>query len=97
MEKSLIIVIVTNPVLGVVKVLGVVWNITEDSYKFKLKNEAIEGLNSINLTIRSILSQGGRIFEVTGFALAFLIRTKIGLEELWRQRFEWDEDLPSAV
>ena len=24
------------------KVLGVVWNITEDSFKFKVKNEAIE-------------------------------------------------------
>lgn len=50
------------------KVLGVVWNITEDSFKFKVKNEAIEGLNSTKLTNRSILSQVERIFDPTGFA-----------------------------
>ena len=50
------------------KVLGVVWNITEDSFKFKVKNEAIEGLNSTKLTKRSILSQVERIFDPTGFA-----------------------------
>ena len=79
------------------KVLGVVWNITEDSFKFKVKNEAIEGLNSTRLTKRSILSQVARIFDPTGFASAFLIRAKIGLQELRRQGFEWDEDLPSEV
>lgn len=50
------------------KVLGVVWNIAEDSFKFKVKNEAIEGLNSTKLTKRSILSQVERIFDPTGFA-----------------------------
>ena len=79
------------------KVLGVVWNITEDSFKFKVKNEAIEGLNSTKLTKRSILSQVERIFDPTGFAWAFLIPAKIRLQELWRQGSEWDEDLPSAV
>lgn len=50
------------------RVLGVVWNITEGSFKFKVKNEAIEGLNSTKLTKRSILSQVERIFDPTGFA-----------------------------
>ena len=34
--------VLTSPVED--KVLGVVWHITEDSLKFKVKNEAIEGL-----------------------------------------------------
>ena len=85
-EKSKVF---TNPVED--KVLGVVWNITEDSFKLKVKNEEIEGLNSTNLTKRSILSQVARILDPIGFASAFLIRAKIGLQELW------DEDLPSAV
>ena len=87
--------VLTGPVED--KVLGVVWNATEDSFKFKVKNEAIEGLNSTKLTKRSILSQVARIFDPIGFASAFLIRAKIGLQDLWRQGFEWDEDLPSAV
>ena len=79
------------------KVLGIVWNITEDSFKFKVKNEAIEVLNSTTLTKRSILSQVAQIFDPIGFTSAFLIRAKIGLQELWRQGFEWDKNLPSAL
>ena len=75
------------------KVLGAVWNITDDSFK----NEAIEGLNSTKLTKRSILSQVAQIFDPTGFRSAFLRPAKIDLQELWRQGSEWDEDLPSAV
>lgn len=70
------------------KELGVVWNITEDSFKFKVKNEEIEGLNSTKLTKRSILSQVARILDPTGFASVFLIRAKIGLQELRRQGFD---------
>lgn len=77
--------------------LGVVLNITEDSFKFKVKTEVIEHLSPTKLTKRSILSQVARIFDPIGFASAFLIQAKIGLQELWRQGFEWDEDLPSAV
>ena len=87
--------VLTSPVED--KVLGVVWHITEDSFKFQVKKEAFEGLNSTELTKRSIFSQVARIFDPIGFASAFLIRAKIGLQELWRQGFEWDEGLPSAV
>jgi len=79
------------------KVLGVVWNITEDSFNFKVKNEAIKVLNPTTLTKRRILSQVGQIFNPIGFASAFLIWAKIGLQELSRQGFEWDKDLPSAL
>ena len=69
------------------KVLGIVWNTTEDSFKFQVKTEAISSLDSTKLTKRSILSQVARIFDPVGFASAFLIRAKIGLQELWRQGF----------
>ncbi|XP_068684829.1 uncharacterized protein [Montipora foliosa] len=48
-------------------------------------------------TKRSILSQIARIYDPVGFAAAFLIRAKIGFQELWQQGYEWDQDLPSAV
>ena len=70
------------------KVLGLLRNIADDSFKFKMKNEAIKGLNSTKLTKRSILSHVARIFDPIGLASAFLIRAKIGLQELWRQGFE---------
>ena len=79
------------------KVLGIVWNSTEDSFKFKVKSETIDCLNSSEWTKRSILSQIARIYDPVGFAAAFLIRAKIGFQELWQQGYEWDQDLPSAV
>ena len=42
------------------KVLGNVWNSTEDSFKFKVKTETIDCLDSTEWTKRSILSQIGR-------------------------------------
>ncbi|XP_068738751.1 uncharacterized protein [Montipora capricornis] len=79
------------------KVLGIVWNSTEDSFKFKVKSETIDCLNSSEWTKRSILSQIARIYDPVGFAAAFLIRAKIGFQELRQQGYEWDEDLPSTV
>ena len=73
------------------------WNSTEDSFKFKVKSETIDCLNSSEWTKRSILSQIARIYDPVGFAAAFLIRAKIGFQELWQQGYEWDQDLPSAV
>ena len=60
------------------KVLGLLRNIADDSFKLKVKNDAIKGLNSTKLTKRSILSHVARIFDPIGFASAFLIRAKIG-------------------
>ena len=72
-------------------------NSTEDSFKFKVKAETIDCLNSSEWTTRSILSQIARISDPVGFAAAFVIRAQIGFQELWQQGYEWDQDLPSAV
>ena len=79
------------------KVLGIVWNSTEDSFKFKVKSETIECLDSTEWTKRSILSQIARIYDPVGFAAAFLIRAKTGFQELWQEGYECDQNLPSAV
>ena len=71
------------------KVLGVVWNITEDSFKFEVKNEAIEGLNSTKLTKESILSQVARIFDHTGFASAFPIPAKMAYKSCGDKDLNW--------
>lgn len=49
------------------------------------------------MTKRKILSKVARVFDPIGFAAAFLIRAKIGLQRLWQQGFEWDEELPSEI
>ena len=54
-------------------------------------------LVDITLTERSVLSQIARIFDPVGFAAAFLVRTKIGMQRLAQQGLEWDQELPSAA
>ena len=51
----------------------------------------------MKLTKRKILSKVAHVFDPTGFAAAFLILAKIGLQRLWQQGFEWDEELPSQI
>ncbi|XP_071481170.1 uncharacterized protein [Diadema antillarum] len=75
------------------KVLGVVWENDSDtfSYKVKLNEDAIQ---AIKMTKRSILSQVARIFDPIGFATPIVIRAKIGLQRLWEEGLNWDDELP---
>ena len=49
------------------------------------------------LTKRKILSQIARIYDPIGFAAAFLIRAKAGMQQLWEGGYEWDEELPAEI
>ena len=46
------------------------------------------------LTKRSVLNRVARIFDPVGFASAFVIRAKIGLQYLWKRKLDWDDELP---
>ena len=47
------------------------------------------------MTKRSILSQIARIFDPLGFAAAFTVKAKIGMQRLWQKGVDWDEQLPA--
>ncbi|XP_015747436.1 PREDICTED: uncharacterized protein LOC107327200 [Acropora digitifera] len=79
------------------KVLGVVWNSHKDMFTLKLKPELLLSQQPAMLSKRTILSQVARIYDTIGFASAFLIRAKIGLQELWEKGVGWDEKLPSET
>ena len=49
------------------------------------------------LSKRKILNQVARIYDPIGFASAFLIRAKIGLQELWEKGIDWGEKLPPEI
>ncbi|XP_068723496.1 uncharacterized protein [Montipora capricornis] len=73
------------------KILGTVWNHAKDMLLFNVNPP-----NDITLTKRTVLSQIARIFDPVGFAAAFLVRAKVGMQRLWQQGLEWDQELPSA-
>ena len=72
--------------------LGTVWNHAKDMLLFNVNPP-----NDITLTKRTVLSQIARIFDPVGFAAAFLVRAKIGMQRLWQQGLDWDQELPSAA
>ena len=69
----------------------------KDTFTFKVKASDLDYSRELKLTKRKILSKVARVFDPIGLAAAFLIRAKIGLQRLWQQRFDWDEELPLDV
>ena len=51
----------------------------------------------LKLTKRMILSQIARIYDPVGFTAAFLIKAKIGLQQLWQKGPDWDQELPEEI
>ncbi len=74
------------------KVLGVAWNSANDNLSFVTKVQCDNPS-----TKRKILSQVAKVYDPIGFATAFLIRAKIGLQELWQMGVDWDDDLPAEI
>jgi len=72
------------------KVLGVAWNNHTEVFTFKVKPELLLFQEPTLLSKRKILSQVARIYDPIGFASAFLIKAKIGLQELWEKGIDWD-------
>ena len=66
----------------------------QDIFKFVIHN--FKGQETVKLTKRLIMSLIARIYDPIGFAAAFQIRAKIGLQELWQRGVDWDEDLPPS-
>jgi len=85
-------------------VLGSTWNNQSDTLSFKVNFELINQITEaeqrqpeVKLTKRLLLSQVARIYDPVGFAAAFLIRAKIGMQVLWQTGVDWDEEPPSAI
>ena len=85
-------------------VLGVIWNNSEDAFSFVVKLDfsrfmpgTIPQKIPLKLTKRMILTQIARIYDPVGFTAAFLIKAKIGLQQLWQKGLYWDQELPEEI
>ena len=86
------------------KVLGMAWNNQEDTLTFSVTSNAVyhvigsgQPLSEGKLTKRVLLTQVAQVYDPLGLAAAFLIRAKIGLQELWQVGVDWDEEPPLAA
>ena len=64
------------------------WNAQSDTFKFK----ALQAYKSS--TNRGVLFIVSSLFDPLGFLSPFVFTAKILLQELWRQKFSWDQEIP---
>ena len=79
------------------KILGVVWDQDRDVFTYKVKPMSTTSAeNQSKLTKRKVLSKIAQIFDPLGFASAFLVNAKIGMQRLWQLGVDWDEELSES-
>ena len=72
------------------RALGVNWNIENDQFGFTIN------LDDKPFTRRGILSMISRIWDPLGLAATFLFKGKILLQDLCKNNYSWDENVPST-
>ena len=80
-----------------VKILGLVWNAKADTLSISLANLSEEIKNVKKVTKRSALSLSSKLFDPLGFVEPITVKTKIMMQQLWKQNVKWDEILPKNV
>ncbi|CAG2215236.1 unnamed protein product [Mytilus edulis] len=78
-----------------VKILGMIWNTEKDTISFHKVN--VTDIKEPNITKREILSQSSRIYDPMGLLSPVSVRAKILMQDLWKDKLEWDEPLPLNV
>ena len=78
------------------RILGLHWNPKEDAFHYNLKfhkvpKEVVEGRR--NPTKREILKLVMAIFDPLGFLAHYTVHVKILLQDIWRLKLDWDEQL----
>ncbi|XP_045501144.1 uncharacterized protein LOC123698533 [Colias croceus] len=77
---------------GIVKALGVQWNLGTDRFEYNFSLESIETDNVI-ITKRNILSDIQKLFDPLGWIAPCIVLAKILMQKLWLEKANWDEDL----
>ncbi len=78
---------------GNIKLLGLRWIPNRDSMSVVLKLEPLP----TTITKRIMLSEIASIFDVLGILSPVTIRSKLLMQELWREKTPWDSPIPSEL
>ncbi|XP_050669608.1 uncharacterized protein LOC126968633 [Leptidea sinapis] len=73
------------------KVLGLKWIPTTDTFTFTISS------TSVGSTKRAILSTIARLFDVLGFVAPVILYAKLLIQELWLAKVEWDQEPPETI
>ena len=73
------------------RVLGIEWCVESDAFRFRIT------LKDKPFTRRGILSTVSSIYDPLGFAAPFLLQGKRILQELCKEKIEWDDPVPEEL
>ena len=71
--------------------LGVLWNIEEDVFKFKVN------MKEKPKTRRDMLSTLSSVYDPLGFVAPFILHGKRILQHLSDENLQWDEMVPQSI
>ena len=83
--------------LLVERTLGLCWDQENDIFTFwgsclvKRNADTTQSLVTKQEVLRTIMS----IFDPLGFLVSYLVTAKVLLQEVWRARIDWDNELPT--
>ena len=77
------------------QILGLQWNVYNDTVQ--LKDVIISKENAGKLTKRSLLSKLSQVFDPLGLFTPITIRGKMLLQQAWKLKLDWDDDLPDEI
>ncbi|GFW07909.1 integrase catalytic domain-containing protein [Trichonephila clavipes] len=75
-------------------VLGLIWNLKDDCLSCNINCQRNEGKA---ITKRSLLSIANHIFDPIGFTAPVTLKPKLILQEIWKLKLKWDENLPKDI
>ena len=75
---------------GIIKVLGMQWEMSTDTLSIPL--QALEGFDKI-LTKGDVLKRVASVFDPLGIVSPLLLKVKLFLQNLWKDKKDWDEPL----
>ncbi|KFM65604.1 hypothetical protein X975_01991, partial [Stegodyphus mimosarum] len=76
-----------------VSVLGLKWNLSDDTLSCDFKDSSVK--QPVNK--RNILSIVHKIFYPIGFTAPVTLIPKLMLQECWKQKISWDNNLPKNI
>ncbi|CAH2090035.1 unnamed protein product [Euphydryas editha] len=76
---------------GMMKVLGIKWNRLTDNFEYVVID------TKEPITKRTILSEIARLYDPIGWISPVVITAKIFIQKLWKERLEWDDELPKKL
>lgn len=78
------------------KVLGMAWQTRDDCLTLDTQG-LLEFTLANDITKRFLLQAIGKIFDPLGLLTPFTVRMKCLIQELWEEKFMWDEKLPPKI